>query len=96
MSLLYYTFMDKASQSPAVKHAGCTTVVVGILAQSGGFFIHMVKRQPNRASIGTTVTTIGAISVDLRYRRTGLWLVYGALTGPSGSRTVVALGHAEK
>jgi hypothetical protein len=61
MSLLYYTFMDKMSLSPAVKHAGCATVVVGILAQSGGFLIHMVKGQPDRASIGTTVTTIGAI-----------------------------------
>ncbi len=61
MSLLYYTFMDKTSLSPAVKHVGCATVVVGILAQSGGFFIHMVKGQPDRASIGTTVTTIGAI-----------------------------------
>jgi hypothetical protein len=47
--------------SPAVKHAGCATVVVGILTQSGGFFIHMVKGQPDRASIGTTVTAIGAI-----------------------------------
>jgi hypothetical protein len=28
MSLLYYTFMDKTSLSPAVKHAGCATVVV--------------------------------------------------------------------
>jgi hypothetical protein len=43
MSLLYYTFMDKTSLSPAAKHAGCAIVVVGILAQSGGFFIHMVK-----------------------------------------------------
>src|ERR1700685_4002245 len=60
MSLLYYTFMDKTSLSPAVKHAGCGTLVVGILAQSGGFFLHMIKGQPNRASIGTTVTTIGA------------------------------------
>jgi hypothetical protein len=61
MSLLYYTFMDKTSLSPAVKHVGCATVVVGILAQSGGFFINMVKGQPDRASIGTTVTTIDAI-----------------------------------
>jgi hypothetical protein len=60
MSLLYYTFMDKTSFSPAVKHAGCATVVLGILAQSGGFFIHMAKGQLDRASIGTTVTTIGA------------------------------------
>jgi hypothetical protein len=61
MSLLYYTFMDKTSLPPAVKHAGCATLVAGILAQSGGFFLHMVKGQPNRASIGTTVTTIRAI-----------------------------------
>ena len=40
MSLLYYTFMDKTSLSPTVKHAGCATLVVGILAQSGGFFLH--------------------------------------------------------
>ena len=43
MSLLYYAFMDKTSLSPTFKHAGCGTVVVGILAQSGGFFLHMIK-----------------------------------------------------
>lgn len=61
MSLLYYMFMDKTSLSPALKHAGCATLAAGILAQSGGFFIHMFKGQPGRTSIGTTVTTIGAI-----------------------------------
>jgi hypothetical protein len=61
MSLLYYTFMDKTSMSPAVKHAGCAMLFVGILAQSGGFFIHMVVGRPNQASIGNTVTVIGAV-----------------------------------
>jgi len=61
MSLLYYTFLDKTSLPVVIKHVGCATLVSGILAQSGGFFIHMVKGEPNRASIGTTVTVIGAI-----------------------------------
>src|ERR1700680_443717 len=61
MSLLYYTFLDKTSLSPAVKHAACATLVVGILAQSGGFFVHMIVGQPNRASIGNAVTVTGAI-----------------------------------
>ena len=76
MSLLYYTFMDKTSLSPAVKHAGCATLVAGILAQSGGFFLHMVKGQPDRASIGTTVTTVGAILLTCAI----VTLVYGLCT----------------
>jgi hypothetical protein len=35
-------------------------------------------------------------TVDRRYRRSGLWLVYRPLTGPSGSKTEVALGYAKK
>jgi hypothetical protein len=61
MSRLYYTFMDKTALSPALRRTGCAMIVVGILAQSSGFFIHMVKGQPDRPSIGTTVTVIGAI-----------------------------------
>jgi hypothetical protein len=40
MSLLYYPFLDQTPFSPAIKHAACATLVAGILAQSGGFFIH--------------------------------------------------------
>ena len=76
MSLLYYVYMDKTSLSPSVKHAGCATLIVGILAQSGGFFLHMVKGQPDRASIGTTVTAIGAIILTCAIAV----LVYGLFT----------------
>jgi len=38
MSLLYYTFLDQTSLPVTVKHAACAALVVGILAQSGGFF----------------------------------------------------------
>ena len=76
MSLLYYTFMDKTSLSLAMKHAGCATLVVGILAQSGGFFLHMIKGQPDRASIGTSVTASGAILLTCAIAV----LVYGLFT----------------
>ncbi len=49
MSLLYYTFMDKTSLRSVLKHATCALLVVGILAQSGGFFTQMI---PRLASVG--------------------------------------------
>jgi hypothetical protein len=61
MSPLYYTFLDMTALSPGVKHATCAMLVVGILAQSGGFFIHMIVGQPKQVSIGTSVT-VGAPS----------------------------------
>lgn len=47
--------------STVLKHAACALLVVGILAQSGGFFIHMMVGQPNQQSIGNTVTVIDAV-----------------------------------
>ena len=61
MSLLYYTFLDQTSLSLLVKRAASAGLVVGILAQSGGFFLHMAVGQPNQASIGTTVTIVRAV-----------------------------------
>jgi hypothetical protein len=76
MSLLYYMFMDKTAFSPALKHAACATLFVGILAQSGGFFIHMIVGWPNQASIGNTVTAIGAVLLTCAIAI----LVYGLIT----------------
>jgi drug/metabolite transporter superfamily protein YnfA len=76
MSLLYYTFLERTSLSPAVKHGACVALVAGILAQSGGFFLHMVMGQPNQASIGTAVTVAGAILLACAV----VVLVYGLVT----------------
>jgi hypothetical protein len=77
MSLLYYLFLDRTSLPPVgVKHAACATLVVGILAQSGGFFIHMMRGQPNQPSVGTTVTVTGAALLACAV----LVLVYGLIS----------------
>jgi hypothetical protein len=58
MSLLYYTFLDQTSLSLSVNNAACAAIVIGILAQSGGFFVHLL---PERAALGTKVTQSGAV-----------------------------------
>jgi hypothetical protein len=78
MSLLYYTFLDQTAYSLAAKHAACATLVVGILAQSGGFFVHMMVGQPNQASIGNTITKFGAALLVLAI----VVLIYGLITAP--------------
>ena len=58
MSLLYYTFLDQTPLPLAVKHTACAAIVVGVLAQSGGFFL---KLAPGRTLLGTNVTLVGAV-----------------------------------
>src|SRR5215216_3323479 len=61
MSLLYYTFLGQTALPASFKQAACAALFVGILAQSGGFFLHMLVGQPNRPSAGTKVTIAGAV-----------------------------------
>jgi drug/metabolite transporter superfamily protein YnfA len=75
MSLLYHLFLEKTSLSPGLKAAGAVIVLVGILAQSGGFFLHLALGQPGQASAGTAVTTVGAVLLVLGVAL----LVYGLI-----------------
>ena len=81
MSLLYYMFLDQTALPLVVKHAACAALVLGILAQSGGFFVHMIVGQPNQPSIGNTVTAAGAIVLVCAIAV----LVYGLVAAPSHS-----------
>jgi hypothetical protein len=76
MALLYYVFLDRTSLPLNVKHAACAVLFVGICAQSGGFFLHMFKGQPDKASIGTTVTVTGAVLLVCAV----VVLLYGLIT----------------
>ena len=61
MSLLYFQFLDQTALGPTAKQVGCITMFVGILAQSGGFFLHMIVGRANEPSVGTSVTSAGAV-----------------------------------
>lgn len=76
MSLLYHQYMEQTNLSPSIKVLAAVIVLVGILAQSGGFFLHMAVGQAGTPSLGTTITSLGAglLAVSI------LILVYGLIT----------------
>jgi len=80
MSLLYYAFTGETSLPIGVKHAACALLVVGILAQSGGFFIHVLVGKPDTASIGTKVTSVGAVMLTFAIAV----LAYGLILAAKG------------
>src|SRR5687768_10521746 len=46
LSLVFYQYLERTSLSSAIKLAASAAFVVGVLAQSGGFFLHMLIGQP--------------------------------------------------
>jgi hypothetical protein len=60
MALGYCYFMGQTTLSDGVKVLGCSLLAVGVLAQSGGFFLHMLVGAPGELSVGNLVTMAGA------------------------------------
>ena len=59
LSLVYFLYLDRTGYSTGVQWlAG---LLVGIMAQSGGFFLHLALGQKDRSSVGTIVTRSGAL-----------------------------------
>lgn len=73
MALLYIHYIQETFLAPAVKIGALLAVVIGILAQSGGFFLQMLPGKPGLVPLGIRVTRIGAILL----MATVLVLVYG-------------------
>lgn len=76
MALLYHQYIEKTRLRPAVKVTAAAVLLVGILAQSGGFFLHMLTGQAGASSPGTTLTAFGAVLLASAV----LVLVYGMIT----------------
>lgn len=76
MTLLYHYYMEQTALSPSVKIGAAVVVLAGILAQSGGFFLHLAVGQPGEPSLGTTITILGAVLLAAAI----IILVYGLIT----------------
>jgi hypothetical protein len=63
LSLVYFLYLDRTGYSTGVQWLAGLLLLAGILAQSGGFFLHLGLGQPNRSSIGTVVTRSGALLI---------------------------------
>lgn len=60
LALVYFEYLARTRFTDTTRWLLGAAMVIGILAQSGGFFLHMGIGEPGRASAGTTVTRIGA------------------------------------
>ena len=61
LSLVYFLYLDRTGYSTVVQWLAGLLLLLGIMAQSGGFFIHLGLGQKNRSSLGTIVTRTGAL-----------------------------------
>ncbi|HYZ06806.1 MAG TPA: hypothetical protein VE691_17195 [Rubrobacter sp.] len=61
LSLVYCLYLDRTGYSTGVQWLAGLLLLLGIMAQSGGFFIHLALGQKNRSSLGTIVTRTGAL-----------------------------------
>ena len=75
VSLLYYTYLDQTTFSSGLKLVACIVLLIGVLAQSGGFFLHMLAGKPGRLSAGNIVTIVGALLLAFA----ALLLAYGLI-----------------
>ena len=74
--LVFLEAIARTDLAVGVRHLACAVFVVGILGQSGGFFVHMSRGEEGASSVGTTITTLGAALLTLAI---GM-LVYGIAT----------------
>ena len=61
LSLVYFLYLDRTGYSTGVQWIVGLLLLLGIMAQSGGFFLHLALGQKNRSSLGTVVTRTGAL-----------------------------------
>jgi fucose 4-O-acetylase-like acetyltransferase len=61
LSLVYFLYLDRTGYSSGVQWIAGLLLLLGIMAQSGGFFLHLALSQKNRSSLGTIVTRTGAL-----------------------------------
>jgi hypothetical protein len=85
MSLLYYNYLGRTTVTRRVKQTGCRILLLGVLAQSGGFFLHMAVGAPGRPSTGTVMTSLGVLLLAVAI----VILVYAMIVTPAEPRHTV-------
>jgi hypothetical protein len=63
LSLVYFLYLDRTGYSTGAQWLAGLLLLLGIMAQSGGFFIHLGLGPKNRSSLGTIVTRTGALLI---------------------------------
>jgi hypothetical protein len=77
LALVYFDILSRTGLTVGVRWLAAVVLVAGILAQSGGFFVHMAVGAPGRWSAGNTVTSAGGVLLATAT----LLLAYGVIVG---------------
>ena len=75
MTLVVLDIVDRTGPDTGQQWAICLLLLVGVLAQSGGMFIHMAVGEPGKWSPGNTVTVGGAVLLAVAL----LWSAYSVV-----------------
>ena len=65
LSLVYFVYLDRTDFREATQWIAGAVLLAGILAQSGGFFLHLAAGRPGASSVGTRVTRAGALAIGV-------------------------------
>lgn len=63
LSLVYFSYLGKAGYSTGVQWLASSLLLAGVLAQSGGFFVHLGIGREGRSSAGTVLTRSGGLLI---------------------------------
>jgi hypothetical protein len=64
LSLVYFVYLGRADYSETMQWLAGSLLLAGVLAQSGGFFVHMgLARDEDRSTAGTVMTRSGALLI---------------------------------
>jgi hypothetical protein len=63
LSLAYFDYLGRAGYSADVQWLAGALLLAGVLAQSGGFFVHLGLGQQGHRSPGTLLTRAGALLI---------------------------------
>ena len=74
-ALAYLAFLGRTDFGDGLRWIACIVLTIGILAQSGGMFLHMGIGRPGEWSAGNWLSTGGAILLALA----SLFLAYGVI-----------------
>ncbi|MFI1018938.1 hypothetical protein [Streptomyces sp. NPDC020965] len=75
LSLVYFLYLPRTGFSSGIEWLFGILLLVGVLAQSGGFFLHLAFGAEGRPSAGTHLTRTGAVLIAAALVALGVGLI---------------------
>ncbi|MFI9461687.1 hypothetical protein [Streptomyces xiamenensis] len=75
LALAYFLYLDRTDWGGFLQWLFGIMLLVGVLAQSGGFFLHLAAGAPQRTTAGTTLTRAGALLLAAALIALGIGLI---------------------